>query len=481
MLPFQRQLSRGFYCTLSLPSSAMGLALSIQIAALSWLLTTQYGLDIHDVGWVWAAGPLAGIVGQVLIGIVSDNVWLWHGRRRPFIILGGIAAALSLLALPNIDVISASLGINGFLGVAITVAILLDLSINISFNPTRSIIADVTPPTHERTRAYTWMQTVSGSFAVLAYFIGSFWDNYVLIYLGVILVLLMSVIPPLLITEPRTLSSPRQQDTVPAFGGLEGLMMIQPLWGFLLYSVYAIGARLLGWQADHYWIEGLCLLLTIVLIIRALVQPEQIRADGTNVNGFKKVLAAHGFTWLGVQSMFVYMIAFVKFNLPELDAVQTGQVMSMSFLVLTVVSAVLPVMLLEPMARRFGRVKVHTACIFSMALGYGLLAILGNSNIAIYLLMGLLGVGWAATISLPFAIMSQRVAAHKMGLFMGLFNLSVVLPQLVASVGIGKIIHQVHDKRVLFWLCAGALLLSALAWLRVNEQPATNDQAPRAS
>ena len=84
----------------------MGFALSVQISALSWILATKYGLEIHDIGLVWAAGPLAGIVGQVLIGILSDEVWVWGGRRRPFIIIGGMLAALMLLALPSIGVIS---------------------------------------------------------------------------------------------------------------------------------------------------------------------------------------------------------------------------------------------------------------------------------------------------------------------------------------------------------------------------------------
>ena len=90
MLAVQKNLSNGFYTLLSLPASAMGFALSVQIAALSWILTTQYGLDLHDVGFVWAAGPIAGILGQVVVGAISDNIWFWGGRRRPFIIIGGV-------------------------------------------------------------------------------------------------------------------------------------------------------------------------------------------------------------------------------------------------------------------------------------------------------------------------------------------------------------------------------------------------------
>ncbi|MBR9975724.1 MAG: MFS transporter, partial [Bacteroidetes bacterium] len=203
MLDIQRRLTNGFYALLALPATAMGFALSIQIAALSWILSTQYGLDIHEIGFVWAAGPLAGIIGQVLIGVISDKVWFWGGRRRPFILIGGVLAALMLLALPNIDRISEALGFEGILGVAIAVALTLDLAINISFNPTRSIIADVTPEGNARTKGFTWMQTISGFFGVAAYAVGATLGNFTLIYGGAVVVLLFSLLPPLFIAEPK--------------------------------------------------------------------------------------------------------------------------------------------------------------------------------------------------------------------------------------------------------------------------------------
>jgi len=164
MLEMQKKLSNAFYSILSLPATAMGFALSIQIAALSWLMRTKYNLDLHEIGFVWAAGPLAGIIGQPIVGLISDNVWFWKGRRRPFILIGATLAALMLFALPNIDMISGLLGLSSIIVVAVIIALTLDLAINISFNPTRSIIADVTPEGIPRTKGYTWMQTISGSF-----------------------------------------------------------------------------------------------------------------------------------------------------------------------------------------------------------------------------------------------------------------------------------------------------------------------------
>ena len=208
---------------------------------------------------MWAAGPLAGILGQVIIGVISDKVWFWNGRRRPFILIGGVLAALMLLALPNLDVISAGLGVGGILGVAIAVALTLDLSINVSFNPTRSLIADVTRPGDERTKGYTWMQSISGTFGVLAYAIGALFNNYVLIYGGAVIVLLFSVVPTLFITEPRELEAD-DDDTASADAKHQGsessmlnmLIAIRPLWGFLVYDVYAMGRRLAGVEPANY-------------------------------------------------------------------------------------------------------------------------------------------------------------------------------------------------------------------------------------
>jgi MFS-type transporter involved in bile tolerance (Atg22 family) len=100
--------------------------------------------------------------------------------------------------------------------------------------------------------------------------------------------------------------------------------------------------------------------------------------------------------------------------------------------------------------------------------------VLGTSKVTIYALMIVLGIGWAAIVSLPFAIMSQKVDQARMGLYMGLFNLSVVLPQLVASLGIGQVVSAAEDKGITFAICAVTLALSAAAWLMVkeNEDPA---------
>jgi maltose/moltooligosaccharide transporter len=416
MLDMQRRLSNSFYALASLPATAMGFALCIQISALSWLLSTKYHLDIHEIGIVWAAGPLAGILGQVIIGFISDKTWFWGGRRRPFILIGGVRAALSVFLLPRIEVVADLLGIGNLLVVAVIIALTLDLSINVGFNPTRSLIADVTPDGDARTRGYTWMQTISGFWGVMAYLIGAFIDNYTLISVGVLLVLVFSIVPALLIEEPRAIAAATKE-----------------------------------------------------------------ASSSTDWPQLWRLWAAHAFTWFGVQAMFVYIISFIQQHVvtagatAEQAAAQSGHVIAISFAVMNVVGFLLPALVLAPLVTRFGRVRTQAACIGIMALAYFAIALFARSPAVLYVLMAVVGIGWAAVVSLPFAIMSEKVDKSRMGYFMGLFNLSVVLPQLATTV-VGFALNTAADKSLLFFICGGCLTVSSALWFLVRE----NKAAPRA-
>jgi len=473
MRDFQRQRNNLFFVLLSLPATGMGFALSVQLSALSWILATRYHLEIDDIGLVWAAGPLAGILGQVIIGLVSDRVWLLNGRRRPFILAGGLLAVPMLLALPHLDAIAAGLGTGGILGVAIAVALSLDLAINVSFNPTRSIIADVTTEGDERTKGYTWMQSISGTFGVLAYAVGAVFDNYVLIYSGAAVVLACSILPILLIEEPRQLepekSVPADEAPARSRDSLWAILLaIRPLWGFLVYDVYAMGRRLVGAEPTGYAAEIACGLVTVLLVAQALLEKPQAARDG--LAGFRKVLAAHSFSWVGIFTTLVYLVSFLQHRLQGLSDIELGRVGSTAFLVLNAVGALLPALVLMPIARRIGRIATHAACLGLMTAGYVALCVWNSSALEVYLLMAVVGIGWGSIVSLPFSIMSVTVPQSRMGLYMGLFNLSVVLPQLVVTLGIGLLVSRAPDKGVIFLVSAISMALSTLAWTLVREQ-----------
>jgi maltose/moltooligosaccharide transporter len=419
MLAMQKRLSNTFYAITSLPATAMGFALCIQISALSWLLSTRFHLRIDEIGIVWAAGPTAGILGQVIIGLVSDKTWFWGGRRRPFILVGGVLAALSVFLLPRIDMVNDLLGVGNLMVVAVMIALTLDVSINIGFNPTRSLIADVTPDGEARTRGYTWMQTISGFWGVMAYLIGAFIDNYALISAGVIIVLAFSVLPVFLVEEPRELG-PRTPTAAAT----------PTDWG----------------QLWRIWI-------------------------------------AHGFSWFGVQAMFVYIIAFIQQHVVSFgatlqeSAAQSGQVIAISFAVMNVMGFLLPALVLAPLVSRIGRVRTQAACVGIMAAAYFGIAFFARTPAALYVLMALVGIGWAAVVSLPFAIMSEKVDKSRMGFFMGLFNLSVVLPQLATTL-VGFVLHDAANKSVLFVICGACLGVSSVLWLLVSEKQAVSAAQP---
>jgi ABC-type spermidine/putrescine transport system permease subunit II len=104
-----------------------------------------------------------------------------------------------------------------------------------------------------------------------------------------------------------------------------------------------------------------------------------------------------------------------------------------------------------------------------MTAGYIGLYFFGHTALQIYLLMAVVGIGWAAIVSLPFAIVSQKVNQARMGLYMGLFNLSVVLPQLVVSLGVALFVSRAADMNVIFAISAISLALSAVSWAFVRE------------
>ncbi len=421
MLSIQKNLTKSFYALLSLPATAMGFALSVQISALSWILVTKFGLDLHEMGFVWAAGPIAGLIAQPIVGLISDNVWFLGGRRRPFIIFGGILAAMMLLALPNIGLINESLSLDSLITVALIVALTLDLSINVSFNPTRSIIADVTPEGDERTKGYSWMQTISGTFGVLAYAIGAIFGNYFLIYFGAGLVFVLTLFPSLLIAERKELSKTEEGEDV------------------------------------------------------------ENGNSATDWKEFLKVSFANSFSWLGVQSMFVYIIAFItqKINVMPADASQeminaidakTGQIISISFLVLNAVGAILPVLLLEPLSEKIGRNKTQALVVGIMAFAYLVMAFFVRSEFFLYAMMAVAGIGWAGIVSLPFASMSETVDKSRMGLFMGLFNMSIVIPQLIVSLVFGTFIQNAADKNLVFIIAGITVAVSSVLWFMVKDK-----------
>ncbi len=492
MLNIQKKLSKPFLALLALPATAVGFALSTQIAALSWILSKKYGLDIHDVAFVWLAGPIAGIFGQVIVGLVSDNVWFMGGRRRPFIMIGGMVSTIAFLALPHIRGISHITGISDIIIIASVIALFLDLSVNVTFNPARSIIADLTPEGKIRTAGYVWMQIISGFFGVFAYFLSMVFGNETLLYIAAVLVLITAVFPVLFIEEKKDVPQLKAQSTE-KYGVKQIFKEIFPLYGFLLFGIFSIFHHFFPVLAPaHNPLLISALVYSVIIGAYCIIKGQR---NKNNQNEFHKIMIAHSFTWVAFQSMFILSGFFIEnrilpnMNIQHIGAnwfaqkltgtqqtldASVGNIVSLGFLILNFVGAVFPIAL-QSIAKRIGRVKTYIGALCFSVAGYFYIAFLGKVELDFYFGMMLAGIGWSAVISIVFAIMSERVNPAKMGLYMGVFNLAVVLPQMMSN-GVANVIKQTGNYQLLYILCGLFVAMSVVFWVFVREPEATENK-----
>jgi MFS family permease len=425
------------------------------------------------------------------VGALSDRTWLFKSRRKPFLLVGGVAGAVSMVAMLQLDVIARQVGV-GLLVVAVIVVLLSDLATNVTFNPARSLVADLTPEGPDRVRGYSWMQTVSGIFGISAYVISISLGNEILILTAAAITLVFSVAPLFFMQEyppepqpARALGRPRQASA--GFGAFKGLL---PMSGFMVYGIFVAADKLVF---DGRYAEAAVPLFLAVLggtLLWGLAIVWRGRSNPSDENRLQKLLLGHGFAWLGVQAMFVMAFFFVRdFVVPNSPGVEVwanvfirlagnaeptaadtaGNILSMGFLLLNIVGALLPVVLLQPLCLRWGKVQVHRAAMGSMAIGYVLVAAGAQSEILYYAGMLFCGIGWSSLISIVFAIFSESVDSKAMGMSMGVFNSSLVLPALAVP-GLLKLSEAWGQHRWMFLLFALCLAVSFAFWCTVSER-----------
>lgn len=485
----QRRLSNGFLILLSLPTAAIGFCLSSAVASTTWLLSTRYDLHLENIALIWLMGPLMGLFVQPIVGWLSDRTWWMGGQRRPYLIAGGTAGALGTFALLHLDALAAASGL-GLMTVAVFVVLVNDLATNVTFNPARSLVADLTPEGPHRVRGYAWMQVVSGVFGISAYLVSIVFGNEVLLLTTVAVTFLLTVVPAFFIEEARPAAPTALAPDVDDRGGLSPFKALWPMAGFALYGAYVAVDRSL---LDHALSAVALPLFVGVLVLgivwgvtrvwRGRIRPSAKHRLGT-------LLLAHGFAWLGVQALFVMTFFYVRdvvvagaegplmadafyamwSDTAPVATDSAGRVLSVGFLLMNVVGALLPVLVLKPMCERWGKVAVHRAAMGSMALAFAAIALAPPTEAFYYLGMLLCGIGWSSLISIVFAIFSESVDSRQMGMSMGVFNSSLVLPALAVP-GLVKVTEALDLDRGVFLLFAASLLLSFVFWMFVTERP----------
>ncbi|MDD5185121.1 MAG: MFS transporter, partial [Paludibacter sp.] len=222
-------------------------------------------------------------------------------------------------------------------------------------------------------------------------------------------------------------------------------------------------------------------IIGIIIIIQGVKK-------ASNRNEFQKIMLAHSFTWVAFQSMFILSGFFIENQiLPNIElkgitanwfaekltgVTQTtgssvGNIVSLGFFILNLIGAIFP-LILQSIAKRIGRVKTYIAALSFSAIGYFYIAYFSHVEIDFYIGMFLVGIGWSAVISIVFAIMSERVNPLKMGLYMGVFNLAVVLPQMMSN-GVANVIKATGNHQLLYIFCGLLITTSVIFWMFVKE------------
>jgi len=378
---------------------------ALQMANMS-AIYEYLGADAHQIPVLWLAAPLTGLLVQPVIGHMSDRTWNRLGRRRPYFLTGALLASFALIAMPN----------SSTLWMAAGLLWVMDASINISMEPFRAFVADLLPP-EQRTRGY----------AMQALFIG----------LGAVIA---SMLPWLLYDLfPAGSDGGAPGTTIPFVVRLAFYLGAVTYLAAVLWTVVTTREHppedLEAFRRMKAEKAGLGAAVTEILHdVRAMPQT------------MRRLAWVQIFTWLGFFCMWLYFGVAVARNIfggtPGTPAYEqgiawAGTCFAMYSAVCFAVSFALPAV-----AGRLGRRLTHGLCLLLGALGLLSVALIHDKYLLLVPMVGV-GVAWASTLSMPYAILAGALPAGKTGIYMGIFNFFIVIPEILAALGFGELLERV--------------------------------------
>jgi len=382
------------------------------------------GARADQIPILWLAAPLTGLLVQPIIGQISDSTWGPLGRRRPYFLAGAILSSIALILMPRCSALWMAAGLLW----------ILDASINISMQPFRAFVADLLPES----------QTTSG-FAMQSLLIG--------------LSTVIASALPFLLTNVIHLTEVRAAGTIPFTVRFSFYMGAAAFMGAVLWTVFTTKEyppedmeEFRRQKAERAGVAAGArdILASILNMPRTMRQLAWVQIS----------------TWLGLFCMWLYFPVAVPRNvfgatdtnspLYSAGAEWAGVCFGMYSLVCFAFSFVLP-----GIALKFGRKATHGFCL--VCGGIGLLSVaLIHSKYPLLLSMVGVGIAWASTLSMPFSILSGSLPEGKTGVYMGIFNSFVVIPEIVASLGFGWIMaHLLHNNRMTAVLAGGVFFILA--------------------
>ena len=422
------RLSFGQIWNMSFGFMGIQFGFALQNGNASRILLT-FGADVHHLSWFWLVAPITGMIIQPIIGYMSDKTWCRLGRRRPYFLVGALLTSIALVLMPNAPHLASFIA-PMFIGGGLLM--IMDASINISMEPFRALVADKLP-TEQHTLGFSVQTLLIGIGAV----VGS-WLPYILgNWFGV------------------------SKDA-----GAAGLVPDN-----VTYSFY-FGAFVL-----------LSTILWTVFTTSEYPPDELVKSAEVEEKPKKffippimiKLLLVQFFSWFALFSMWVYTTPAVALKFygtsdPNSPAFQeAGNWVGILFGVYNGVSAIIA-MLLPVVAKRLSK-KVTHAMALSIG-GISLLSFLVFSD-PNYLIIPMIGIGfaWGSILAMPYAMLASSIPPKRMGIYMGLFNMSITIPQIVSGIFSGLILKYFFaDNPILCIVMAGvSMFLGAISALFIKE------------
>ena len=400
---------------------------ALQNGNASRILTT-FGADVEHLSWFWLAAPLTGMIVQPIIGYYSDRTWTSLGRRRPYFLAGSILAASALMLMPNAQVLS---GFFAPLYIGAGILMVMDASFNIAMEPFRALVADLLP-TDQRTLGFSVQTFLIGLGAV----IGS-WLPYVFAeWFGV--------------NKLGVTSNDVPDNVTLSFYVGAAIFLVAILWTVITTKEF---------PPDEYSKED---------PIKASDKKglSQIISDFANMPKTMRQLGlVQFFSWFALFSMWVFStsaIATHVYGLPENDhSSETYQNaanwVSGLFGIYNGVSAVYA-LTLPFIAAKIGRKLTHSISLIIGGLGLISIYFIKDPDLLILSMVGI-GIAWASILAMPYAILAGSIPPRKMGIYMGVFNFFITLPQIINGIIGGPIVKYLYGSHAIYSLVMAGIFL----------------------
>ncbi len=454
------------------------------------------GAAVDDLPILWLAAPVTGLLVQPVIGYTSDRTWGRLGRRRPYFLIGAILSTLALVVMPN----------SPWLWVAAGTLWILDASINVTMEPFRALVGDMLP-NRQRSFGFALQSLFIGAGAIIASALPWMLANWAGVsnvapdggipdtvhwafYAGAV-VFLAAVLWTVVSTKeysPQELASfgdsaeaaPSAATTRPTRRYLsQGLACIAA--GILFSAAVAVS----GWSPQlHILGVGGAVFGLLQLVVAS--RQSHGRMDGALVGimsdlfamprAMRQLAVVQFLSWFGLFAMWIYTTSAVTSRHygtsdPDSPLFNEGAnwvgVLFASYNGFAAVAA----MLIPWISARIGRRRAHLVNLWLGGAGLVSFLVIDDPR---WLLLSMVGVGfaWASILSLPYAILSGAVPSAKMGVYMGIFNFFIVIPQILAASVLGLLVRVPFGGESIYALAAGGVLmvLAGIATLRVEDR-----------